>query len=131
MIGEFIVPSFGALGIGGVAAFVFGSVILVDTDIPGFGVSVPLIFAIALTSALILLAIIWFAMKSRSQPVVSGSEEMAGARARALEDFDQDGQVWVHGERWGARTSKPITKNQSLRVTRVEGLLLHVEPADN
>ena len=131
MIGEFIVPSFGALGIGGVAAFVFGSVILVDTDMPGFGVSVPLIFAIALTSALILLAIIWFAMKSRSQPVVSGSEEMAAARARALEDFNQDGQVWVHGERWRARTSKPITKNQSLRVTRVEGLLLHVEPADN
>jgi len=131
MIGEFLMPSFGALGIGGIAAFVFGSVILVDTDVPGFGVSVPLIFAISLTAALALMGIVWFAMKSRARPVVSGTEEMAGASGRALENFDQEGQIWVHGERWLARASEPIEKDQNLRVIRVEGLLLHVEPFDN
>ena len=130
MIGEFLMPSFGALGIGGVAAFVFGSVILVDTDVPGFGVSVPLIFAISLTAALALMGIIWFAMKSRARPVVSGAEEMAGASGRALEGFDQEGQIWVHGERWLARASEPIAKDQNLRVIKVEGLLLYVEPSD-
>ena len=131
IIGEFLMPSFGALGIGGIAAFVFGSVILVDTDIPGFGISVPLIFAISLTAALALMGIIWFAMKSRARPVVSGIEEMTGAPGRALESFDQEGQIWVHGERWLARSSEPIAKNQNLRVIKIEGLLLYVEPSDN
>ena len=130
MIAEFLVPSFGALGIGGIVAFVIGSVILIDTDVPGFAVSLPLIAAIATTGGAVLLGIIWFAMKSRVQPVVSGAEEMTLMIASALEDFETDGGVWVHGERWQARTSEPVTKGQTLRVTRVDGLLLHVEPAD-
>jgi membrane-bound serine protease (ClpP class) len=130
MIGEFLMPSFGVLGIGGVAAFVFGSVILVDTDVLGFGVSVPLIFAISFTAALALMGIIWFAMKSRARSVVSGIEEMAGTSGRALESFDREGQIWVHGERWLARASEPIARDQNLRVIKVEGLLLYVEPSD-
>jgi membrane-bound serine protease (ClpP class) len=131
MFSEFLVPSFGALGMGGVAAFVFGSVILIDSDIPGFGVSIPLITSIALAGALTMLATIWFAMRARAQPVVSGIEEMRGATAEALEDFDGEGQVWVHGERWKARSASPITRGQKLRISRVDGLLLHVEPDDN
>ena len=130
MIAEFLVPSFGALGIGGIVAFVIGSVILIDTDVPGFAVSTSLIAAIATTGGAVLLGIIWFAMKSRIQPVVSGAEEMTLMIASALEDFETDGRVWVHGERWQARTSEPVSKGQTLRVTRVDGLLLHVEPAD-
>ena len=130
MIGEFLMPSFGVLGIGGVAAFVFGSVILVDTDVLGFGVSVPLISAISFTAALALMGIIWFAMKSRARSVVSGIEEMVGTSGRALESFDREGQIWVHGERWLARASEPIARDQNLRVIKVEGLLLYVEPSD-
>ena len=130
MIAEFLVPSFGALGIGGIVAFVIGSVILIDTDVPGFAVSMPLIAAIATTGGAALLGIIWFAMKSRVRPVVSGAEEMTHMTASALEDFETDGGVWVHGERWQARSSQPVTKGQTLRVTRIDGLLLHVEPAD-
>ncbi|MDH3508437.1 MAG: nodulation protein NfeD [Gammaproteobacteria bacterium] len=131
MISEFLVPSFGALGLGGIAAFVFGSVILIDTDLPGFGVSIPLISTIAFMSGSLLLAIIWFAMKSRVRPVVSGIEEMQQMTAKALEDFTVEGQVWAHGERWLARSNVPITKDQLLRVTRIEGLVLHVEPVQN
>lgn len=131
MISEFLVPSFGALGLGGIAAFVFGSVILIDTDLPGFGVSIPLISTIAFMGGLLLLGIIWFAMKSRIRPVVSGSEEMQHMTATALEDFIEEGSVWIHGERWHARSSVPITKNQPLRVTRIDGLVLHVEPAES
>ena len=130
MIAEFLVPSFGALGIGGIVAFVIGSVILIDTDVPGFAVSMPLIAAIATSGGAALLGIVWFAMKSRVRPVVSGAEEMTLMTASALEDFETDGGVWVHGERWQARSSRPVTKGQSLRVTRVDGLLLYVEPAD-
>ncbi len=130
MIAEFLVPSFGALGLGGIAAFVFGSVILIDTDLPGFGVSIPLISTIAFLSSSLLLAIIWFAMRSRVRPVVSGAEEMQQMTAKALEDFTGEGQVWAHGERWRATSSVPIAKDQALKVTRIEGLVLHVEPEE-
>jgi len=130
MVAEFLVPSFGALGFGGIAAFVFGSVILFDTDIPGFAVSMPLIGSIAATAGGTLLGIIWFAMKSRVRPVVSGAEEMTDVAASALEDFDRQGAVWAHGERWNAESAQPVRKGQSLRISRVDGLLLHVEPVD-
>jgi len=130
MVGEFLVPSFGALGMGGIAAFVFGSVILIDSDVPGFGVSVPLITTIATAGSLALLGLIWFAMKSRVRPIVSGSEEMTGESAEALEDFTGEGQVWVHGERWRARSNAPVAKGQRLKVTLVGGLVLQVESVD-
>ena len=130
MVSEFLVPSFGALGMGGIAAFVFGSVILIDADVPGFGVSVPLIFSIALTGALTLLGIVWLAAKSRNRPVVSGVEEMMGASGEALQAFKTRGQVWVHNERWGARTESPIKKGQAIKVTKIDGLTLHVKPSD-
>ena len=131
MVSEFLVPSFGALGMGGIAAFIFGSVILIDSDIPGFSVSLPLIMTIAASGALVLLSIVWFAVRSRDRPVVSGQEEMVGAHAEALHEFDTRGQVRVHGERWTARTSAPVTAGQSLVVVRVEGLTLHVNPTDS
>ena len=131
MVSEFLVPSFGALGMGGIAAFVFGSVILIDSDIPGYGVSIPLIFSIALTGALILLGVIWFAMRSRGRPIVAGVEELLRTTAEALEDFTSQGQVSIHGERWNARSRVPVTKGQVLRITKVKGLTLHVEPNTN
>jgi membrane-bound serine protease (ClpP class) len=130
MIAEFLVPSFGTLGIGGVAAFIFGSVILMDSDVPGFGVSLPLIIGIGATGAFAVLGAIWLAMRSRLLPVVSGVEEMRQATATALEDFDVEGAVWAHGERWRARSSVPVRKGQALKITKVENLLLHVAPLD-
>jgi membrane-bound serine protease (ClpP class) len=130
MIAEFLVPSFGTLGIGGVAAFIFGSVILMDSDVPGFGVSLPLIIGIGGTGALAVLGAIWLAMRSRLLPVVSGVEEMRHTTATALEDFDVEGTVWAHGERWRARSTMPVRKGQTLKVTKVENLLLHVAPLD-
>src|SRR5690606_25264003 len=72
MIAEFLVPSFGALGLGGIAAFILGSVILIDSDVPGFGISIPILAAIALTAAGALIGTIWIAMRSRHARVVSG-----------------------------------------------------------
>ncbi len=130
MLSEFLVPSFGALGMGGIAAFVFGSVILIDSDVPGFGVSITLIASIATAGALTLLGIVWFAKRSRERPVVSGKEEIVGELAEALEDFEKEGYVWIHSERWIARSENPITKGQRLRVTMIDGLVLQVEPAN-
>jgi membrane-bound serine protease (ClpP class) len=126
---EFFVPSFGALGIGGIAAFVFGSLIFIDTDVPGFEVATSLIAGIAFSGALALAGTISLAMRSRQHKVVSGVEELHGMLAEALEDFEDKGPVWVHGERWTARSPRAVSKGQRLRVKQVTGLVLQVEPA--
>jgi membrane-bound serine protease (ClpP class) len=130
MIGEAFVPSFGALGVGGVIAFVIGSLILIDTDLPGYGISPPLVLTVAVASAFLLVFVIGMALEARRRPVVSGSEEMLGARGYALEGFSTQGTVHVHGEIWQARTDQPLEKRQLFRVTGREGLVLLVTPTD-
>jgi len=130
MIGEVMVPSFGALGIGGVISMVIGSIILIDTDVPGFMISRPLIGAIALASSLGLLAIIGIAVKARHRPVVAGREQLIGAVGTALSDFEHQGNVFVHSEHWSAVSGIPLREGQSVVVTGIEGLTLQVRPTD-
>lgn len=130
IIAEVIAPSFGALGIGGTISMVIGSVILIDTDVPGFMVSRPLIGAIALVSSLGLMAIIGIAVKARKRPVVAGREQLVGAAGTALSDFEQRGSVFVHSERWSAITRVPLREGQAIVVTAIDGLTLEVAPAD-
>ena len=102
MVAEAFVPSFGALGIGGVVAFVLGSLMLIDTDVPGFGLSIPLILTFAVTSAVLLVFVIGMAIQARRRPVVDGAEELMGARGLAVSGFPGPGSVRVHGEIWSA-----------------------------
>jgi membrane-bound serine protease (ClpP class) len=128
MIAEVFAPSFGALGIGGVAAFVIGSVILIDSDVPGFQVSRTLIGAVATVGALLTFAIVGVAVKARRTPVITGREQLLGAVATAREDFDAEGWVWIRGEAWTARSPRAVRRGEKLRVTGMEGLTLLVEP---
>ncbi|MFA7619075.1 MAG: nodulation protein NfeD [Thiohalomonadaceae bacterium] len=128
MVGEAFTPSFGALGIGGVVAFTIGSVILIDTDAPGFGIDPALIGAVALASALLFGLVLHLFFRARRRPVVSGAEALVGADAVAVDDFTETGHVRLHGELWRARTQAPVQKGQRLRVTHIEGLTVEVEP---
>lgn len=130
MIGEALAPSFGALGIGGVISLVIGSIILIDTDVPGFTVSRPLIGAIALASSLGLMALIGVAMKARQRPVVTGREQLIGAAGTVLLDFENRGNVFVHSERWSAVTTTPLREGQTIVVTGIDGLTLEVRPSN-
>ncbi|MGM0413182.1 MAG: NfeD family protein [Pseudomonadota bacterium] len=130
MIGEAFAPSFGALGLGGVIAFVAGSLLLIDTHAPGFGISIPLIATMAILSAGILLVIARLAVRSHRNPVVSGAEEITGAEAVATAAFTGHGWVHLHGEAWQAESPRPVAAGQRVRVTGRDGLTLHVEPLD-
>jgi len=127
MIGEAFVPSFGALGLGGILAFVFGSLMLMDSSVPGFGISLPLILGVAASSAAFFIFIVGMALKARHRPVVSGSEEMIGLTGTASEDFEDSGNVLVHGEAWHATSNTPLKKGQGVRVLALDGLTLSVE----
>ena len=128
IVAELFLPSFGVIGIGGVAAFVIGSIILMDTDIEGYGVSMPLVITVGVAAAALFTATVLLAVRQRKRPIVSGREEMIGARAEALESFSETGQVRAHGEIWSARASQRVVLGQSLRIMDIDGLILEVEP---
>jgi membrane-bound serine protease (ClpP class) len=129
IVAETFVPSFGALGLGGIIAFVMGSIMLLDADVPGFGIAWQVIGAMALAGALVLLGIVSFAVKARRRPVVSGAEGLLREYAEAVESFDRQGFVRVHGEIWAAVSREPVREGQRLRILKVAGLMLEVEPA--
>ena len=129
VIAEAFVPSFGTLGLGGVIAFVIGSIMLFDTDVPGFGIALPVIGGIATAAALALVGAVWLFNRARLRPVVTGAEQIVGSFGVAETSIDGTGTVRLGGEIWNARASAPIPAGQRVRITKMEGLLLHVEPA--
>lgn len=128
MVGEAFEPSFGMLGIGGVTSFVIGSIILIDTDVPGFGIDISVIATFAVTSVILLVFVVGMAVKARKRPVVSGTEELIGKEALVIEDFEQQGKVNIHSENWNAHSDSPLHKGQHVRVVGIDGLTLYVEP---
>ena len=130
IVGEAFAPSFGVLGIGGIVAFVIGSILLFDSDVPGFQIARGVIGGTALGAGLIMLLTVTLLMRSRKAQVTTGVEQLLHGTAIALEDFDTSGHVDIHGERWRAVTQTPIKKGQPLRVLRVDGLTLEVAPRE-
>lgn len=126
MIAEAFVPSFGALGLGGVVAFVVGSVILLDEE--GLNISLPLIAGTALVSAGFFIWIMGMLVRIRRRPVVSGVEEMIGAVGVAAEDIEHSGWVRVHGETWKAQSKEPVRRGQRVKVLGIDGLTLTIKP---
>ncbi|MFO1273089.1 MAG: nodulation protein NfeD [Rubrivivax sp.] len=126
LVAEAFVPSYGALGIGGIVAFAFGALLLIDSDAPGFGIPWPLIGAMALVSAIIVIGVAGMAAKARRRPVVSGAPRMIGASGEVLEFAGGEGWATVDGERWRVRAAQTLRPGQYVRVTRIEGLTLVV-----
>jgi membrane-bound serine protease (ClpP class) len=129
MAAEHFVPGFGVLGIGGIVAFVIGSVMLIDTDAPGFRIPWHLIAGAAAASALFLMLVLSLAIRARARPVVSGREQMLGATGEVLENVAGETYARVHGEIWKVHSGIPLEHGQVVRVTGIHGLLLTVAPA--
>ncbi|NEV61251.1 NfeD family protein [Thiorhodococcus minor] len=128
MVAEVFSPSFGGLGLGGIATFVFGSLILIDTQAPGFGISLALIVGLALMSAILVFVVLGFALKAHRRPIVTGGEELVGATGRAVSGFPGAGRVHLHGEVWSARSEGAISPGTQVSVIGRDGLTLIVEP---
>jgi membrane-bound serine protease (ClpP class) len=132
MVAEVFTPTLGIMGVAGAVSFVIGSVILMDTEAPGYQVPFLVIGAFTATTAALSLLAIGAAVQARRQKVVTGHEGMLGGTAEALEDFVQTGDlvqtgaVWAFGERWTARSSTPVKKGAKVRVANIDGLTLIV-----
>ena len=130
---EAFLPSFGVLGIGGVVAFVFGALILIDTDVPGFGIPLALIFTLALTSAGLILAILGMAVKARRRQQVAGDSGLVGSLVAVAAVQAEDpcsGWVALQGERWQVQGREPLRPGQRVRVTARQGVQLQVSAVD-
>jgi membrane-bound serine protease (ClpP class) len=140
ILAEALAPSFGVLGIGGVIALVVGSLILVDTDVPGMEVSYELIGAIAAVSSLALLGLMVMVGRSMRRPRVISSQAMVGRKAlvrqvdvlsiprEGEEEIPNPMRVGIDGELWNAWCQEPLSLGQEVTVVAQKGLLLQVEP---
>ncbi|MCK2042648.1 nodulation protein NfeD [Chromohalobacter sp. TMW 2.2308] len=126
VVAEAFVPSVGVLGFGGLAAFVAGSVMLMDDTHQAL--AWPLVGGVALVAAGFLLWVVMRFVGMRQRRPQGGQEEMIGQEATVLADFQGPGKVMVHGERWQARCASPVTRGQRVRIVSNEGLTLIVEP---
>jgi len=129
MTAEAFAPSFGALGLGGIAAFVFGAIMMFDSGIPGFGISLTFVIVLATVAALFIVWLVSFVLRLRRRGAVSGSGSIIGGIGNAMHSFDGEGKVWLEGEAWAARSTVAIAKDQDVIVTNMQGLTLEVKPA--
>ena len=141
---EAFTPSFGVFGVGGVVSFVVGSIILMDTDLPAYQISKPVIAAVAALSVAIVVFALGAALRSRKMRSASGKESMIGATGRVVEDFSGEGRVRAFGEVWQARargagpyasrrsTAHPAFKRGDVvTIVEMDGLWVVVEPSSH
>jgi membrane-bound serine protease (ClpP class) len=128
IVAEFFMPAFGSLGVGGLAAFVIGSILLFDNRASGLRVALPLIVGIAVAGGLVIVTVGWLAARARRRPLFSGVETMIGASVEAVGDCQDRCVVRYGGELWNARTPSPLRAGQQARIVKVVELTLWVEP---
>jgi membrane-bound serine protease (ClpP class) len=131
MIAEVMTPTVGLLGVGGLAAFVLGSMMMFDSEVPGYQLPVSIIAAFAVATGATVFAIVGMAVKARRQKVVTGVDAMIGASGVVTHPFTaQDdhfsGEVRTFGELWHARCATPLEPGEKITVAAVDGLTLDV-----
>ncbi|OBT32415.1 NfeD family protein [Vibrio splendidus] len=127
MVAEAFSPSFGIFGLGGVAAFTLGSIMLMDTEVPGYQIALPLIIGISLFSVAFIVVTISMLARVRNKPVTTGMEAVVGDTGKVVSGFPGAGRVLVEGEIWQAKCASELQVGQIIRVTKLTGLSLDVE----
>ena len=128
LIAEIKVVSHGLLAVGGMIALILGSLLLYESPSPVIRVSLAVILTVVFTLSAMILFIVWRAVAIQSQPVVTGMAGMVGEAGEAATVLAPEGQVFVHGEIWSASATSAVRKGEAVRVRRVDGLCLIVEP---
>jgi membrane-bound serine protease (ClpP class) len=128
IVAEAFVPSFGALGLGGIAAFIFGAIMMFDSGVPGFEISIAFVVVFAAVTGSMILLTVSYLIRLQRRGAVSGVGSIVGGTGTAMEDFTGEGKVWLEGESWHAVSSAPVAKDQPVVVRAMEGLTLHVDP---
>ena len=128
LVAEAFLPSFGVLGLGGIAAFAFGAVLLIDNDSPGFGVPLWVVALSSAVSALFIIVVAGMAAKAKHRPVVSGVTTLVGTTGELVEFADGEGWAQIQGDYWRVTGSGDLYAGRRVRVSGVQGSALQVAP---
>ena len=132
MVGEAFSPSFGILGLGGIIAFIIGSIFLMDTNIPAYQIALPTILALALISAGLLLAIIGMAIRARKQTLVTGLSTLLGQSATVESIHHGQAMIRLDGELWQVNSHQALSIGDPVKVLCADGVMLEVQkPKEN
>ncbi len=118
MVAEVFLPSFGALGVGGIIAFVIGGLMLTDTGIPGFDLSVPFLAGMAVAGAGLIILTGLLAARAARSTVMTGQEAMTGQEGRVSAVTGDMIYADIAGERWRVRATEPLTPGDRVIVRR-------------
>jgi membrane-bound serine protease (ClpP class) len=130
MIAEVFVPAFGSLGLGGIVAFVIGALMLIDTDVPAFGIPRSLIVILALVTLAFVLVVVRMAVRARRAPIVSGVASLVGADGEMVDDAAGVGWATIRGETWRVATEARLARGQKIRVVGMDGVMPRVAAAE-
>lgn len=129
--------SHGVLAIGGIVSMFLGAVFLIRSPLSGAGVSVSLALAVTVPSAIITITLMRLVLRSRSWKQTMGPEGLVGLPGVVVMPIpaestvsSNEGMVRVRGALWRAVAPQSIGKGSAVRVVRVEGLTLHIEPSE-
>ena len=128
IVAEAFVPSFGVLGIGGVIAVVMGSIMLVDSDIPGMEVSYEIVGAMSVVGILIVLGIVTMVGRSLKIPSRDSRYAMVDREAEVVQSHGLNGTVKIDGEFWSVSSEQALRPGDWVRVVDQNGLHLTVVP---
>ena len=129
-------PTHGVLGVGGVISMVLGALFLIKSPLTGMGVSLWTALAVVIPFAIIVIILMRLVLRSRTWKVSTGREELVGEEGEVREPVGSGealGSVFVHGELWRAavRAGESIPIGARVRVKKVKGLTLEVEPVES
>jgi membrane-bound serine protease (ClpP class) len=132
-VGLFIIdvfaPTHGVLTVGGIVAFLIGSLMLFNHQDPVFRLSLRYIIPAVILTAVFFVVIIGSGLRAQRLPVKVGKETMIGKTVSALTPIDPTGgKIFLEGEYWNATSDTPVEKGQLVQINAVEGLTLKVQP---
>lgn len=126
IIAEAALPSFGAIGASGIIVFTVGGIMLLDADIPGLTIHPSYLISAVLLGVLVVLGLVWLAIKSHKKRVVSGEEGLVGQTGHVLSIDPDATYALILGERWRVIADHPLAVGDIVRVKHVDGLTLRV-----
>ncbi len=126
IIVEAYAPTFGLAGLTGLGIFAAGLYLVFPE---GFRVSTSLIATIVATAGAFLALILFAIVGSRSHGPMIGAEAIR-RREGVVDDWDgKEGWVIIEGERWRARSDRPLSPGDRVKVIEIDGLVLVVKQA--
>ncbi|OGT41394.1 MAG: hypothetical protein A3F13_05305 [Gammaproteobacteria bacterium RIFCSPHIGHO2_12_FULL_40_19] len=130
MILEVFITSFGMLGIGGLIAFIIGSVMLFDIQHPAFRIDRSLIMIMTAVTMTFFFIIMGLVIKSQKRAMITGKDSLIGSTGTVISVMNEQVVVKISGEIWEARSRTMLPIGQKVKVVSIEGLILHVEPVE-